>query len=279
MRTKIFTIIFVAFAAMASVSAQSSKIVKQNRDVASFSAINASGGWDVIIRQGNRQSVSIEVSDNILDRAVVEVKNGTLHIYNKSVKNLFSMRNLRNVTQKAYVTVTDLESIKASGGVDIEFETPLKTNDFELVMSGGTDLEKLSLNCTNFKGSFSGGCDAEITFSGTQNIKIDASGGSDVTLRNIASELCRVSASGGCDVKLTGKTNEFSVTASGGCDVSATDLQAKECTAVFSGAADGEIRVSNSLNATVSGSSDLTCYGNPEQVTKTVSRGSSLTIR
>lgn len=114
MKTKTFLTIILAALAIVSASAQSNKVVKQNRDVAAFTSITASGGWDVIVRQGNRQSVSIEVSEEVLDRAVIEVKNGTLHIYNKNSNKTFSwknLRNTRNITQKAYVTVTDLKKM------------------------------------------------------------------------------------------------------------------------------------------------------------------------
>lgn len=279
MKTKtILTIIFAALA-IVSASAQSNKVVKQNRTVGEFSSITASSGWDVIVRQGDRQSVSIEVSEKLLDRAVVEVKNGTLHIYNKNNNNVFSLRNLRNITQKAYVTVTDLKEITASGGVDIRFETPLETADFKVNMSGGTDLKNLSLKCNTFIGNFSGGCDADIRFLAVQTLKVDANGGSDVNLYDIDAQQCRVGASGGCDVKLTGKSKEFSISASGGCDVSAADFTATNCTASFSGAADGKIRVSEHLNISVSGASDVTCFGNPRKVEKSVNRGSSVTMR
>ncbi len=279
MKTKTILTILLATLALATVSAQSSKIVKENREVSQFSAITASGGWDVIVRQGNRQSVSIEVSEGILDRAVIEVKNGTLHIYNKSRNLPFSWKNLRNVTQKAYVTVTDLKEITASGGVDIVFETPLKTNDFSVKMSGGTDLEKLTLSCNNFTGNFSGGSDAEIRFLAAQNIKVTASGGSDVNLFDIDTRHSQITASGGSDVNLTGKTEEFIVSASGGCDLSASRFQARDCTADVSGAADASIRVTDRLNINVSGASDVVCYGNPRQVDKNVNKSSSLSMR
>ena len=280
MKTKIFfTLIILAFATTGAL-AQSNKVVKQNRQVAAFSSISATGGWDVIIRQGNRQSVTTEVSREILDRAVIEVKNGTLHIYNKSQNHVFSFRNMRNITQKAYVTVTDLKKITASGGVDIRFETPLETNDFDLSMSGGTDLENLTLSCDNFTGNFSGGSDAEIIFSSPmQNLKADMSGGSDVDFTNINAQRCRVVSNGGSDVMLTGKTAELNISAGGGSDVSAAEFNAQNCTADFSGAADGNIRVTNSLEVSVSGGSDVVVYGNPKNVTKTVHRSSSLKIK
>ncbi len=259
MKTKTFLTIILAAVAIASASAQSDKIVKQNRNVSEFTSITASSGWDVIVRQGNRQSVSIEVSEGILDRAVIEVKNGTLHIYNKNNKRIFSWNKARNATQKAYATVTDLKKITASGGVDVRFETPLKTNDFTLSMSGGTDLENLSLNCNRFIGNFSGGSDAEIRFLSAQTVKVDASGG--------------------CDVKLSGKTQEFTINASGGSDISAAEFEARKCTARFSGAADGEIRVSDTLDISVSGASDVICYGNPRDVEKSVNKSSSLRMK
>jgi|AGTN01.2.fsa_nt_gi Protein of unknown function (DUF2807). len=281
MKTKTLLTIILATMAIVSASAQS-KIVKQNRQVASFSAISASSGWDVIIRQGNRQSVSIEVSEEALDRAVVEVKNGTLHIYNKGNNRPFSLwdlRNTRNTTPKAYVTVTDLQKIAASGGVDIRFETPIKTGDFEVALSGGTDLENLTLDCNRFNGQFSGGCEAEIKFTSVQAVKTDVSGGSDVELRDISTQTTRISASGGCDIKLTGKTDELTLNASGGCDISASDLVARNCNADFSGAADGSIRVTDRLDITVSGSADVTCFGDPKEVSKKVHKSSSLKFR
>lgn len=274
------TLFTILLAAVAFVSAPAqNKIIKQNRQVASFSAINASGGWDVVVRQGDRQSVSIEVSEEALDRAVLEVKNGTLHIYNKRDNRSFSFRNMRNITQKAYVTVTDLQKIEASGGVDIRFETPLKTGDFEVELSGGTDLENLTLACNRFNGQFSGGCDADIRFASVQDVKAGISGGSDVELRDISAQTTRISASGGCDVELTGKTDDLTLNASGGCDLSASGLTARNCNADFSGAADGSIHVTDRLDITVSGSADVTCFGNPREVSKRVNKSSSLKLR
>ncbi|WP_298649765.1 head GIN domain-containing protein [uncultured Proteiniphilum sp.] len=276
----LFTIIL---AAMAIVSAPAQNgIVKQNRQVAPFTAISASGGWDVVIRQGNRQSVSIEISEEALDRAIVEVKNGTLHIYNKHGNRSFSLRNLRNmpnITQKAYVTVTDLQKMEASGGVDVRFETPIKTGDFEVELSGGTDLEDLTLDCNRFNGQFSGGCDADIRFTSVQHVKAEVSGGSDVELRDISAQTCRIDASGGCDIELMGKTVDLTLNASGGCDISASNLVARNGNANFSGAADGNIRVTDRLDITVSGSADVTCFGDPREVSKKVHKSSSLKFR
>lgn len=298
MKTKTILTIILATVAIISTSAQN-KMTKQNHNLATFSAIEASGGWDIIISQGDRQSISTEVSENVADRVSLEVKNGTLHISNKKVKRSFSIMNVKNVTQKAYITVTDLNQITASGGVDIEFTTPIKTNDFKLNMSGGSDLEDLTLNCNQFLANLSGGSDAEIKFAKVQSIKIDASGGSDLEIHgasaqtitlnasggsdidiyDITLQQVRIDASGGSDINIKGQTQQLTVTASGGSDISATELTAQSCKATFAGAADGNIRVIDYLDISVSGSADVTCYGNPKEVKKNIAKTGSLSLK
>lgn len=122
MKTKTILTIILATMAIISSSAQN-KIVKQNHNLATFSSIAASSGWDIIISQGDRQSISTEVSDNIAEHMSLEVKNGTLHIGSKrSAKTIFSNRG-KGTIQKAYITVTNLNEISASGGVDVYFKT------------------------------------------------------------------------------------------------------------------------------------------------------------
>lgn len=102
------------------------------------------------------------------------------------------------------------------------------------------------------------------------------SGGSDVDLYDISAQAAVITASGGCDIELSGKTDELTLNASGGCDVSASKLTARNCNAGFSGAADGSIRVTNRLDISVSGAADVTCFGNPKEVDKSVNKSSSL---
>ncbi|OPZ31341.1 MAG: hypothetical protein BWZ00_00587 [Bacteroidetes bacterium ADurb.BinA174] len=282
MKTKTLFTVILAILAMGCVSAQNSRIVKKTINVGNFTSICASSGWDVIVKQGNRQSVSIEVSEEIAERAIVELKGSTLNISTKSTNRKFSwndLRNGRNIIQKAYVTVTDLRELQTSGGVDIIFETPIKTGDFRVTMSGGSDMENLSLSCNSFKGTFSGGCDAKVRFSSAKNITVNASGGSDIELHDINAEKCDITVSGGCDAELSGKTRQLTLNASGGSDVSADELAAQFCDASFSGAADGKINVTENLDITVSGASDVICYGNPRDVKKSVHRSSTLKVK
>ena len=298
MRTRTILTVILATMAIVSTSAQN-KIVKKDYNLSSFSSITASGGWDIIISQGDKQSIITEVSENIADRVSLEVKNGTLHIGNKPTRRSFSIMNVRNTTQKAYITVTDLSQITSSGGVDIYFKTPINTNNFKLNMSGGSDLEDLTLSCNQFVANLSGGSDAEVRFAKVQSIKIDASGGSDanisgasaqtttlnasggsdINISDISSQQVTIDASGGSDIDIKGQTQQLTVTASGGSDISASGLTAQSCKANFAGAADGDIRVIDYLDISVSGSASVTCYGNPKEVKKNIAKTGSLSLK
>lgn len=298
MKTKTILTIILATMAIISTSAQN-KIVKQNHNLATFSSITASGGWDIIISQGDKQSISTEVSENIADRVSLEMKNGVLHIGNKPTRRSFSITNTRNTTQKAYITVTNLNGISASGGVDIYFKTSINTDNFKLNMSGGSDLEDLTLNCNQFIGNLSGGSDAVIIFNNVKSIVINASGGSDLNIRGASAQTVNINASGGSDIDIydissqqvtldtsggsdidiEGIVQHLTVTASGGSDISASELTVQSCKASFAGAADGNIRVTDYLDISISGSSDVTCYGNPKEVKKTIGKTGSLKIK
>ncbi|MGI6718681.1 MAG: head GIN domain-containing protein [Bacteroidales bacterium] len=280
MKKKLFSILVFASLTIMSVSAQKRGNVKLQQDVEPFTALSVSGDWDVYVRQGNHQSVSIETNkEELLDCAEIEVRNGTLYIKNNCKKHMFLKVNSRNFFQKVTITVTDLNKITASGGVDIYFETPLETEDFELDMSGGSDINDFLIRCTTFNGKFTGSSDAKIRFLAVEGVVTSMSGGSDVELLDIDALQTTVSVSGGSDLEMTGQTQRLTISASGGSDLSLSRFRASGCVAVFSGSSDGILNVSDMLNISLSGSSDVVCFGNPRDVTKQISGSSSLKFR
>ena len=88
------------------------------------------------------------------------------------------------------------------------------------------------------------------------NLKMDLSGASDVTIKGIA--------------------NTVNIESSGASDVSGFDLVTDLCRAKASGASDINITVNKELNASASGSSDITYKG--EGVTKDVHTSGSSSV-
>ena len=278
MRTleKTILVLFLLALAPFCLVAQSSKVVKEKRDLSGFSAINMSGSWDAVITQGKNFSVTIEANEESIDDIRIKVKGETLYVANKRNKHRVNILNTRCDSRKVRITLPELEEITASGGSGVLSQTPFRTENLKIVMSGGSSLKSLLLDCQSLDCKMIGGSDANILLVNAKIVNINNSGGSDLSLSGLFAEVLDLQSVGGSHVKLEGETNNLTVNSSGGSNVSAFKLKVKNCTASISGAADVDLYVTDSLNAFISGVSDVRCKGNPQEVVKTISKSSSL---
>jgi len=231
-------------------------VVSQERDIDPFTEVVTRDGWDLILQQGTEYAMTVEAEERRIDHLIVEVRDGVLNIRSDN-------ETMNNGISRIYLTFRELNSIQASGGSDISAETLIKSGDFELELSGGSDLEKLELDAERVRGRFSGGSDARIDFESIRYIDITASGGSDITLNEISGETCELELGGGSDAVLRGSIDALSVKASGGSDIEASGLDIIECRMDLSGSSDAETGFVETLELDLSGGSDFSCHGSP----------------
>jgi hypothetical protein len=104
----------------------------------------------------------------------------------------------------------------------------------------------------------------------TSSLTIHVSGSGDVVGRVEAKSLdCGISGSG--DMKLSGHAENSSVSVSGSGDYSARDLTTVRTSVHVSGSGDASVNCSDSLEASVSGSGDVSYSGGPHHVVKSKS--------
>lgn len=204
---------------IASITASAQKAINdpnvEARQVSSFHAINISNAFDVILTQGSTEGLAVSAA-NKEDIAYIKttVENGTLKIWFD--ENNKWWRNNRKL--KAYISVTTLDHIKASGASDINIEGELKVASLKLNMSGASDLEGQLTVTDALEVHLSGASD--ITISGiADKVSIDASGASDVKAYGFKANTCNVDASGASSVRITAD-KEMSVKLSGASSVS-----------------------------------------------------------
>lgn len=106
----------------------SGKVVREKRDVGSFSSISTVGAFEIEIICQKSPSLEIEGDDNLLPLVTTQVSNNVLHISNKS-----SYSVSRPITLK--ISVPDLEGIVSSGAGKIEV-SGLKNEKFEIDVNG-----------------------------------------------------------------------------------------------------------------------------------------------
>lgn len=186
-----------------------------SRTVASFHGIQVASGVDLYISQSNDQALAVSAaSTEYRDKIVTEVENGILKIWYGEKDNWGG--NWGNKKMKAYVSVKNLDLLKASGGSDIFVDEKLQVNKLNVQLSGGSDLLG-KLVAEDLDISASGGSDAKISGSAT-HLKVSISGGSDFKGTDMSADFCVISASGGSDATVH-VNKELESHASGGSDI------------------------------------------------------------
>jgi hypothetical protein len=165
----------------------------------SFTKIAVSGGVELFLTQGNETALAVSVSDNKYeDQFKTEVTDGVLKIYydNKGVK----WTNDKNRKLKAYVSVKELEGLKASGGSRVVFSNQINAAEFDLAVSSGALLNG-SLKANALTADLSSGAIA--TVSGTASrLTVSASSGAILKGYGLSTQSCTASVNSGAVVNI-----------------------------------------------------------------------------
>ena len=185
------------------------KVVKQERNVSAFDAIEVSGAFDVYLSLGSTQSVFIETDENLQPLIRTGVSGSTLKIDNKEpIHNPKCM--------KVYITVTDLKRIEVSGAVDVHTQNKLTLTELSVEISGATDAT-LDIAVQKLEVSSSGG--SNLKFTGmANNVDMDVSGAVDIRAFDLLAETVSLEISGAGEAEIN-VTKELKADISGAATV------------------------------------------------------------
>lgn len=309
-----YALFFAAFALLTScVSSQSFLPVKgsgmavdKNITVSDFNGIDVSGGFDVVLVQGNSEGVVITAQENLFSYIKVEVVQGVLKIYTEA--NIMPTKPM-----KARVSFKSIEKLEVSGGGDVMAETPVNVPGLDLALSGGGDLT-LTVNTAELNGKISGGGDArldggagtfDMVMSGggdlssnleSGNIACTLSGGGDLNLKNpgkasaialevsgggdveasLEADRLKCAVSGGGNASFSGHVTDLEINVSGGGDINAAGLVARKASVQAGGGSDVHVNVSEELKGNITGGGDIYFAGNPAIVSIDTKGGSEI---
>lgn len=187
----------------------SGKAISEERQISNFTGLDVSGGFEVVLTQGNQQALVIEADDNLMREIITEVRGGELNIYVRgSVSPVSKM--------KAYLTFVHLEDIDISGAVRVNAEQKLSFEKLNIEGSGASKIE-FSAEMQSLKADFSGA--STVNISGNVNdLKIECSGASKLYLSDLQASTAKLELSGAsyAEVNVSGNLR---VDASGASDV------------------------------------------------------------
>ncbi len=165
----------------------SGEMTTETRDVGSFTRIESDGAFDITVRFGPTQKVTLTFDDNLIDQIETKVHGRTLDLSSEG-----SWSSHENC--KVEITVTALDRISISGSGEIEI-IDMKAEEFEFEQSGS--------------GTF--------TASGTcGDLNVDLSGSGSIHTVDLAADNVTVTISGSGDAEVFAKVSlEAEVSGSG----------------------------------------------------------------
>jgi hypothetical protein len=169
-------------------------IQTEKRNPGAFEAIAVEyAGAEILLRQGDSESIEIEADDNVLPQLSTQVLSGTLTIKNLETDWKTTVNPSRPV--KIAITVKQLDEIVLSAPVGTLEGSSLQADTLKLVVSGGAQVRLNAIQVHLLEGELSGAGDIQI--SGTADeIKLILSGYGNFNAADLESHTAAVELSG-----------------------------------------------------------------------------------
>ena len=186
----------------------SGRLVSDSRSVSDFDRVTLTTSGEVIISQGEEESLTVETDDNVMRHVTTQVEDGMLTLGTERGKLISATRLTFNLT------VRDLAGLRLTGSGDVTVER-LDANRLEINVTGSGDVRIGLLAAKDVEVEITGSGDVDLAGQATgQDISVSGSGnyrGGD--LRSDTVEIT-IRGSGGATVWATGSL-DGSITGSG----------------------------------------------------------------
>ncbi|UGQ47903.1 head GIN domain-containing protein [Massilia endophytica] len=184
-------------------------IVKQEREVAHFSALALSTGAKVEVRLGGAEGVTVETDDNIMPVLETVVEGSTLHIRPAKKNMQLETRNMRIVVQ-----ARNLQSISVGGSGSVD-AAGLSGNKLSFEMGGSGSIVARDVKGRKVSVSL-GGSGSVKTTGAAEDLEISIGGSGEVHAGDLAVREASVSIGGSGDATVNAnKSLNVSVAGSG----------------------------------------------------------------
>jgi hypothetical protein len=248
----------------------SGNVIAEERPVSNFNRVSLSGIGDVIITQGEEESLTVEADDNLMEYIEARVADGTLVLGFTDAARDKDVEPTETI--QFHLTVKEIVGLSLGGIGDISAPT-LDTDRLEIDLGGVGDVNI---------GSFAAAVTSlEIDLGGAGNVIIDSlvaeefsirlGGAGDVDVGSLDAEKSVVHINGAGDVELTGQVVKQAIFLGGAGDYDAGRLESQTAIVEAGGAGTVTVWATDSLDVNIGGPSTVGYYGNPA-VTKSISR-------
>lgn len=185
------------------------------RKVGNFNSIEINNAITLYLSQGNEDAVAVSCSEAVGNNKIETlVTDGVLKI---SIKNgIWNSWNWGDLKIKAYISIRNIKSIKASGACSVKINDGLNTDKLKLTFSGASNLKGL-IKTNDLIVDLSGASNINVTGS-SNNSQIEVSGSSSFKSFSFITDNCKAEASGASSINI-GVLKELNAEASGASSI------------------------------------------------------------
>ena len=260
----------------------SGNVVAETRLARNFKHISITGVGDVIITQGESESLVVETDDNIMQFIESEVRNGRLIlgfteevrtnnykldpskvIFNLSVKEITGLEisGVGNIQMSAYYGEHLELMINGVGNFEA---SSLETDTLEIEINGVANIDISSLDTDRVDVVINGVGEVMVNSLVADELEINLNGTGSVEINSLIAEKSVVSIGGVGEVELAGAVEEQGVFVSGVGDYFAAELESQTAMVEVDGGPNTIIVwVTDKLDVTIQGWNTVKYYGKP----------------
>ncbi len=168
---KLFLVLLLFLLSACRVVRGSGDVETETRSVSGFDQVSLNGQGELILEQGEQESLEIEAEDNIIAVIETEVRGDTLHIGVKDNRTLRPTEPIR-----FYLTMQEIAGLEISGSGNITADDVV-SDRLTLRINGSGDIDIGSLTAESLSVEINGAGNVDVAGRATrQTIEISGSG-------------------------------------------------------------------------------------------------------
>lgn len=187
----------------------SGKQVTETRQISSFSALDISGGYKVVLKQDSSSNITITADDNLMKYIHTDLHGDVLKISSK--KNLCSSGEM-----VLNIGIKQLRKLEASGAVDVSADGKLNVKDINFDLSGASKIN-LNLNASNVHTEGSGSTEIHLSGQATSHT-INLTGSGKLYAFDFVVGDCNLETTGASECEIN-VLHQLSINTTGSADI------------------------------------------------------------
>jgi len=259
--------------------------VKITRPINGITNITLASYGDLVITQGNKNSLTIETTKKNENNLIFKKEGKTLILKTKNndnfISNFWGFFDSSNNSLTYNITLKNINEInsKGSGNITSKGNISSKNLTFKLLGSGNVNMVNINASNVNLTCSGSGNVNIESLIV-KDNIKIKLAGSSNVKIDSLNTDSLNSSVFGSGNITISsGSANSQHSSVMGSGNYSASGFKTDTTNIEITGSGSAAVNTKKTISISVAGSGNLNVTGKPKVSSITTSGSGSVKFK